>query len=1076
MTDENGFLGSNLNRRDFIRGGALLGGTAALAAQAPWLLTTFETGAAKSITPTAEYALAKPENIIYTVCRVCNVQCPIKVKFADGVALKIDGSAYSPQNMAPHLPYKTSPFDAATIDGRACPKALSAIQYVYDPYRITKVIKRSGPRGSGKWETIPFEQAISEIVNGGKLFAKVRGEEDRQVEGLKDIWALRDGAVFSKMSGDVSKILAEKDAAKKKDLIAKFKTDHAGNLDKLIDPDHPDFGPKNNQFVFEGGRMEPGREALFNRFFGAAFGTTNIYTAGGSICSASVYQARTEVTNEFVEGKWTGGKKEFALDALNGEFLLAFGINYFEGRAMAPYAARITDGLATGRLKMAVVDPRLSKMAGKAWKWLPVKPGADGALAMGMIRWIIENERFDARYLNNANKAAAKADGEPTVSNAAWLVKVDDKGNGTAFLRASEIKLAEKEQRPTAAGGEWTFDPFVVSLAGELVAFDPNDEKKAVEGDLLVERTIGGIKVKTAFQLLKQLALSKPAADWSKLSGISERDIAAVADEFTSHGKKAATAEYRGVTAHTNSFVTTQAIWALNLLIGNVGWTGGQSAGGGGWDDMGAKKGQPYPLVSLHPGKVSAFGLKITRQGSKYDESTLFAGYPAKRPWIPIPGGAMRHDIYPSMLEGYPYKARALFSYFAGTVNQAPGGQGLIKALQDTTAIPLHFACDIVIGENSMYADYIFPDTTVWESWGFPGSIPEVPQKLLKVRQPAIAPIPTTAKAFGEEMPINVESICLALAEQLKLPGFGPSGLANGVDLSRAEDFYLKRVANVAFGDKEDGTDAVPDADDAEMTLFEASRRHLPASVYDVNRWKAAVKPELWRKVVYVLNRGGRFQDFEDAWKGKQLASVPKGVMAIFAENVAKARNSMTGASFSGVGRWEPPADLLGNEIQAADGEFSLISYKEAAQGHSRTMSGYWALSTYPENLLYINRQDAERLKLGDGDRVRVTSRTNPGTLDIGNGGKAEMVVKVKPIAGIRPGVLALSSSFGHWAWGSRDIVIDGKLVKGDPRRGKGMMPNHVVPFDPKVPTAISQELIAGSSASYDAKVKIAKV
>ncbi len=38
---------------------------------------------------------------------------------------------------------------------------------------------------------------------------------------------------------------------------------------------------------------------------------------------------------------------------------------------------------------------------------MPIKPGSEGALALGMIRWIIENQRYDARYLANANKAAA---------------------------------------------------------------------------------------------------------------------------------------------------------------------------------------------------------------------------------------------------------------------------------------------------------------------------------------------------------------------------------------------------------------------------------------------------------------------------------------------------------------------------------------------------------------------------------------------------------------------------------------------------------------------------------------------
>jgi hypothetical protein len=43
-----------------------------------------------------------------------------------------------------------------------------------------------------------------------------------------------------------------------------------------------------------------------------------------------------------------------------------------------------------------------------------------------------------------------------------------------------------------------------------------------VEGDLLVDRTIDTIKVKTAFQFLTEQALSKSAADWSKPSGVSE--------------------------------------------------------------------------------------------------------------------------------------------------------------------------------------------------------------------------------------------------------------------------------------------------------------------------------------------------------------------------------------------------------------------------------------------------------------------------------------------------------------------------------------------------------------------------
>ena len=375
-----------------------------------------------------------------------------------------------------------------------------------------------------------------------------------------------------------------------------------------------------------------------------------------------------------------------------------------------------------------------------------------------------------------------------------------------------------------------------------------------------------------------------------------------------------------------------------------------------------------------------------------------------------------------------------------------------------------------------------------------------MPHKESKVRQPTISPIPELATVFGEEMPICAEAICLAIAEQLKLPGFGAGGLGEGLDFKRAEDFYLKRVANIAFGEAADGKGAVPDADDAEIELFKKSREHLSAAVFDYDRWSSVVSSELWPKVVYVLNRGGRFADFETAWKGQQLsrepgsiiaseeewlqelvaseqlAAAPKGVMAFYAENVAKAKNSMTGASFSGIARWQPPSDLLGNELQAPAGAFNMVSYKEVGQGHSRTASGYWNLGVTPESLILISRSDADRLSIKDGQELRVSSKDIPGRIDLGIGATAELTSKAKITEGIRPGVIAIANSYGHWAWGARDVVVDGKTVKGDSRRGKGMHPNLVVPFDPQVANVVTTELVAGNIATYDALVTLAKV
>jgi hypothetical protein len=80
----------------------------------------------------------------------------------------------------------------------------------------------------------------------------------------------------------------------------------------------------------------------------------------------------------------------------------------------------------------------------------------------------------------------------------------------------------------------------------------------------------------------------------------------------------------------------------------------------------------------------------------------------------------------------------------------------------------------------------------------------------------------------------------MAIAERLNLPGFGPNGFGDGQPFTRPEHYYLKQVADLAFGEKEDGSDGVPEADAEEVRIFTEARRHLPKTVFDVDTWKAA--------------------------------------------------------------------------------------------------------------------------------------------------------------------------------------------------------------------------------------------
>ena len=1073
-----------ISRREFLKTTAFLGGTVLFAETILPVLRARHSPVGAAPLSENVYPFDQAENQLFSTCLQCNTGCGIKVKIRNGVAFKIDGSPYSPMSMWPHVAYATPPQEMATVEGWLCPKGQAGIQTVYDPYRIRSVLKRVGPRGHGRWQSIPFDQALEEIVNGGDLFG------EGKVEGLKDLYALRDPQVAKQMAGDVDKIVKEKDKQKRKALVDEFKIKYADHLGTLIDPDHPDLGPKNNQFCFIWGRLKDGRGDLIKRFVGDAFGSVNAH-GHTTVCQGSLYFTGKAMSEQFVEGKFTGGDKFYwQADLANAEFVIFVGASPFEGNYGPPLrAGKITEGITSGRMKYVVVDPRLSKTAAKAWKWLPARPGTEGALALALIRQVIETEGYNKGYLTNANRAAADADKEPTYCNATWLVKLDEEGRPGKFLRGSDLGLASERRDRADGAGQWDFDSFVVLQGGQVVTFDPNDGQNAIEGDLLVDTWLkgkeGDIRVKSGLQVLYDSASEHTVEEWAEICGVPAGDIQAIAAEFVKHGRKAAADVHRGASQHTNGYYNVQAWFDLNLLAGNYDYVGGMVKASA-YDQAGGKAGQPFPIAQMHPGRLPKFGVTIIRN-SKYQESTLFDrdGYPAKRPWYPL-SSDIYQELIPSIGDAYPYPVKAVILYMGSPVYALPAGHTNVEVLKDPKRLPLFICCDITVGETSMYADYIFPDLSYLERWEFHKSHPSVLPKNAPVRQPVIAPLTETVKVFGVEQPASLEALLLGIAERLGLSGFGPNGFGEGRPFLRGEDLYLKEVANLAFGDKKpdpnrnEPGEIVPDADDREVRLFLEARRHLPKTVFDPDVWQAAVGTEWWRKVIYVLNRGGRFQDWSQATKGDLVANKYGKSINLYCEKTYDVRDSMTGEHWSGVPRYFPaPTDALGNLIEdEKDGyDLHLITYREIAQTKSRTSGNYWLQAVLPENSVLMNRLDAAQRGLNDGDQVRVVSKTNPaGEWDLGNGVKWPMVGRLKVVEGIRPGVIGFSLGHGHWAYGGTDITVDGVTIRGDPRRTTGLHCNAAMRTDTHNPNTCLSDVVGGSAVFYDTKVRVIKV
>ncbi|MFH0959028.1 MAG: molybdopterin-dependent oxidoreductase [Pseudomonadota bacterium] len=170
-----------ISRRDFVRMASLMGGVS-LFAGCSW----FDQEKAVPKFIKGAPAVDPIETILgvdtkYTVCALCSGGCGIGCRIAQGALVKIGGNPYHPVSAAEPLEFNT-PFEKAVqVGASVCAIGSSGIQSLYDPFRILKPLKRSGPRGSGKWLAITWEQAIHEIVGGGNVFG------EGKVEGLKDI-------------------------------------------------------------------------------------------------------------------------------------------------------------------------------------------------------------------------------------------------------------------------------------------------------------------------------------------------------------------------------------------------------------------------------------------------------------------------------------------------------------------------------------------------------------------------------------------------------------------------------------------------------------------------------------------------------------------------------------------------------------------------------------------------------------------------------------------------------------------------------------------------------------------------
>jgi anaerobic selenocysteine-containing dehydrogenase len=258
--------------------------------------------------PEFAYANAEREMETYgydavtkSFCRMCHGGCGVLVYLKDGKVAKIAGDPECPIN-----------------HGTLCSKGLASAKLAYHPDRLTHPVKRVGPKGSGQWERISWDEALDAIAE---------------------------------------RILHYKDQ----------------------------FGAESIVLGYGTGREN---EAVIYRFANL-LGSPNVLTAGhfcyGPRISTSIITCGTNPVVDYEN---------------QPKCVMVWGNNLVIGNSDEYKGESLSVAVDKGA-KLIVVDPRLTRIAARADVWLQLRPGTDGALALGMLHVIIHEELYDKTFVEN---------------------------------------------------------------------------------------------------------------------------------------------------------------------------------------------------------------------------------------------------------------------------------------------------------------------------------------------------------------------------------------------------------------------------------------------------------------------------------------------------------------------------------------------------------------------------------------------------------------------------------------------------------------------------------------------------
>lgn len=415
-----------------------------------------------------------------------------------------------------------------------------------------------------------------------------------------------------------------------------------------------------------------------------AFGTPNLCVSM-ELCGWGRYLA-----TQYTFG--TGVPGVYMPDLENAGCILFWGYN--PNLARLSHATSTMAALKRGA-RLIVVDPRRTGLAKKADVWLQVRPGTDGALALGLAQVMLAHGWYDREFIRDW-------------TNGPLLVRSD---NGR-LLTAGDL----------FEGGSKTHYLVWSETDGCPVAYDPasggylhDPVEPALSGTFKIETLQGVVPCHPAFELMTRLCQDYTPERVEAICGI-ERDLVVGAARMLWEARPVAYYAWSGVEMQSNATQIARAIAQLYALTGNFDARGGNVL---------------FPAVPTAP--VAGRELPPPEQRKRA------LGLP-ERPLGPARWGfATTDELYRAILEHEPYRVHGLVGFGA---NLLLAHAGALRGRDALAALDFYVHADLFMNPTAELADIVLPVASAFEvealKVGF--GISEEAQSLVQLRQPIVEP------------------------------------------------------------------------------------------------------------------------------------------------------------------------------------------------------------------------------------------------------------------------------------------------------------------------------------------------